>query len=198
MACAISCFGNSPNFPLFLLQFMKGIFMEPKINIFEDLDGKKIVMIHDIRFKGKRKINWKEVESYLKEYVGSCYEIAETAEKIYIGTTLPDEFSWSDDSKRLQGTLAKAKANAAQGIQQLIEVASNKRYQENMKEKHTKKKKNGWYRYTSNFALPVYDEDGNTLRYNVFRIEMLVRHAKDGKMYLYDMVNIKKRTEQTV
>ena len=32
-------------------------------------------------------------------------------------------------------------------------------------------------RYTSNFALPVYDEDGNTLRYNVFRIEMLVRHA---------------------
>ena len=56
--------------------------MEPKINIFEDLDGKKIVMIHDIRFKGKRKINWKEVESYLKEYVGSCYEIAETAEKI--------------------------------------------------------------------------------------------------------------------
>lgn len=172
--------------------------MEPRINVFEDLDGKKIVMIHDIRFKGKRKINWKEVEKYLKEYVGSCYEIAETAEKIYIGTTLPDEFSWSDDSKRLQGTLAKAKANAAQGIQQLIEVASNKRYQENMKEKHTKDAKNGWYRYTSNFALPVYDEDGNTLRYNVFRIEMLVRHAKDGKMYLYDMVNIKKRTEQTV
>ena len=67
-----------------------------------------------------------------------------------------------------------------------------------MKEKHTKDAKNGWYRYTSNFALPVYDEDGNTLRYNVFRIEMLVRHAKDGKMYLYDMVNIKKRTEQTV
>ncbi len=172
--------------------------MEPKINVFEDLDGKKIVMIHDIRFKGKRKINWKEVENYLKEYVGSCYEIAETAEKIYIGTNLPDEFSWSDDSKRLQGTLAKAKANAAQGIQQLIEVASNKRYQENMKEKHMKDAKNGWYRYTSNFALPVYDEDGNTLRYNVFRIEMLVRHSKDGKMYLYDMVNIKKRTEQTV
>lgn len=27
--------------------------MERKIDIFEDLDGKKIVMIHDIRFKEK-------------------------------------------------------------------------------------------------------------------------------------------------
>lgn len=172
--------------------------MENKISIIEDFDGRKIVMIHDVRFKGKRKINWKEVEEYLKEYVGKCYEISETAEKIYIGLNLPDEFSWSADTKRLQGTLAKAKANAAQGIQQIIEVASNKRFQENLKEKHMKDAKNGWYRYTSNFALPVYDENETVQRYNIFRIEMLIRHAKDGKMYLYDMVNIKKRTEQTV
>ena len=31
-------------------------------------------------------------------------------------------------------------------------------------------------------------------RFNVFRIEMLVRHASDGNLYLYDMVNIKKET----
>ena len=98
--------------------------MENKISIIEDFDGRKIVMIHDVRFKGKRKINWKEVEEYLKEYVGKCYEISETAEKIYIGLNLPDEFSWSADTKRLQGTLAKAKANAAQGIQQIMEVIS--------------------------------------------------------------------------
>ena len=171
--------------------------MEQKIDIFEDLDGVKIVMIHDVRFKGKRKINWKEVESYLKEYVGQCYEIAETAEKIYIGADLPDEFSWSADTKRLKGTLAKAKANSSQGIGQLLEIASNKRYQENMKEKHDKDAQNGWYRYTSNFALPVYGDSGNIKRYNVFRIEMLVRHASDGKLYLYDMVNIKKKIEQT-
>lgn len=169
--------------------------MDKKIHVFEDLDGRKIVMIHDIRFKGKRKINWKEVEEYLKEYVGECYEIAETAEKVYIGTDLSDEFSWSKDTKQLKGTLAKAKANAAQGLQQLIEVACNKRYQENMKDKHFADAQKGWYRYTSNFALPVYDEIGNVKRYNIFRIEMLVRHSKDGKMYLYDMVNIKKRTE---
>ena len=31
-------------------------------------------------------------------------------------------------------------------------------------------------------------------RYNVFRIEMLIRHASDDKLYLYDMVNVKKET----
>lgn len=169
--------------------------MDRKVNIVEDLDGKKIVMIHDIRFKGKRKIDWEEVEVYLKEYVGSYYEISETAEKIYIGSKFPNEFAGSEDTGRLRGTLAKAKANMTQGLPQIIEVASNCRFQENMKEKHHGDAKKGWYRYTSNFALPVYDEEGGLQRYNVFRIEMLVRHSQDGKKYLYDLVNIKKRTE---
>lgn len=169
--------------------------MDKKIHVFEDLDGRKIVMIHDIRFKGKRKINWKEVEEYLKEYVGECYEIAETADKIYIGSKFPNELAGSGDTERLKGTLAKAKANMTQGIPKIIEVATNKRYQENFKDKHEKDARQGWYRYTSHFALPVYDDLGNIKRYNIFRVEMLVQHSKDGKMYLYDMVNIKKRTE---
>ena len=28
-----------------------------------------------------------------------------------------------------------------------------------------------------------------------FRIEMLVRHASDGRLYLYDLVNVKKEKE---
>lgn len=31
-------------------------------------------------------------------------------------------------------------------------------------------------------------------RYNVFNVIMVVRHAQDGKLYLYDLVNIKKET----
>lgn len=53
------------------------------INVMIDTDGKKIVLIHDIRFQGKRKINWKNVKSYLQEYVGTYYEIAESSEIIY-------------------------------------------------------------------------------------------------------------------
>lgn len=32
--------------------------------------------------------------------------------------------------------------------------------------------------------------------YNVFRAIMLVRHAEDNKLYLYDIMKIKKRNEQ--
>ena len=39
------------------------------VSIIQDIDGNNIVVINDIRFKGKRSINWREVRAYLKEYV---------------------------------------------------------------------------------------------------------------------------------
>ena len=32
--------------------------MQRKVNVVEDLDGNKIVVIHDIRFKGRQAIEW--------------------------------------------------------------------------------------------------------------------------------------------
>ena len=80
--------------------------MQRKVNVVEDLDGNKIVVIHDIVFKGKRTLEWTDVEAYLKRFVGEEHII----------------------------------------------------------------------------------ED------NVFRAIMLVRHAEDKKLYLYDIMKIKKET----
>ena len=41
--------------------FKEEFFMERKVNVVEDLDGNKIVVIHDIRFKGRQSIEWKDV-----------------------------------------------------------------------------------------------------------------------------------------
>lgn len=166
-----------------------------KINIIKDENGKSIVIINDIRFKGRQHIDWQAVEQYLKEYVGRYYEIIETSDKIYIGTDFPNELKGSDDTTRLKGANAKAKANSTQEIPLLLENATNKRWSENFKDKHGVDAKFGWYRYTSRFALPTYSNEGELMRYNVFRIEMLVRHASDEKLYLYDMVNVKKEKE---
>ena len=65
--------------------------MDRNVNIITELDGKKIVLINDIRFKAKKREDWKDVEEYLKEYVEEFYEIAETSEKIFISTDFPDE-----------------------------------------------------------------------------------------------------------
>ena len=162
--------------------------MGKNYSVIIDADGRSIVIINDILFRGKRRINWNEVEEYLKQYIGEFYEIINSKDVVYIGKDFPNEFSGSNDTARLQGTLAKAKANAAQGIPRLIENAANKRFKENLALKHEDDAKMGWYRYTSRFALPVYGEDGEIDRYNVFRIEVLIRQEEDGKMYLYDLV----------
>lgn len=143
----------------------------------------------------KRKEEWEEIEEYLKEYVGKCYEIAETAEKIYIDEDFPDEYANSESRITLKGAVAKAKANAIQGIPELIQIATNEVFSENEKKKHNKDAKYGWYRYNVLFAIPVYDDKTNELvRYNIFSARMLVRHSEDGKKYLYDFLAIKKET----
>ncbi len=108
------------------------------VNIITDTNGKKLVLINDIRFKGKRQIDWDDVKQYLKGYVGDYYEIEENAERIFIGNELPEEYTESESRKSLMGANAKAKANAATAIPELIQIASNSAYEENRKEKHAK------------------------------------------------------------
>lgn len=164
------------------------------INLIQDEEQNNIVIINDIRFKGRQNIKWEEVELFLREYVGNYYEIIETSDRVFIGADFPNEFKGSEDTRRLRGSNAKAKANATNEMPLLLQYATNKRWQKNYKEKHGLDAQYGWYRFTSRFALPVYRE-GELERYNIFRIEMLIRHASDGKLYLYDMVNVKKEKE---
>ena len=108
-----------------------------------------------------------------------------------------DEYSGSNYTKHIKGTIAKAKANAAQAIPEMIEIATSKTFEDNKKNKHSRHAKNGWYRYDTRFALPVYDENGDVERYNVFSARILIRHASSGKMYLYDVLKIKKETSKS-
>lgn len=163
-----------------------------KIDIITDADGKKIVIINDLRFKSKRGIDWNEVEKCLKEYVGRFYEIAETAEKVFIGTDFPDEFAHSENRKRQIGLNAKAKANMVDAIEYLVINAVDKKGYPDYEGKHGNKAKYGWYRYDTWFAIPAYNDAGELIKYNVFKTRMLVRHDANGKMYLYDFLRIKR------
>lgn len=164
------------------------------VSVIKDALGHNVVMINDIIFRGKRGIKWGDVEEYLRQYVGEFYTIAETNEVVYIGTDLPDEYTHSEYTNILKGANEKAKANAAQGLPELINTATNMVHTDNSKTKHKQDSKYGWYKYESRFALPVFAENGEVERYNVFHVAMILRHAKDGKKYLYDIMNIKKET----
>lgn len=168
--------------------------MDRNIEITTDRNGNKVAVINDIIFKGKRNINWKEVEQYLKRYVGECYVIENTKEFVHIGSDLPDEYSNSNYTHHLKGASAKAKANAVQALPEMIQIAKQENFEENRKGKHRKDAQYGWYRYETRFALPVFSINGDIDRYNVFHVLLLMRHAKDDKIYLYDMMEIKKET----
>lgn len=137
------------------------------VNIIMDAEGKKLVLINDIRFKGKRNIDWKN--------------------------ELVKEFPESKSRMALVGASAKAKANSATAIPELIKIASNPKWEENREIKHNKDAKYGWYRYDVRFALPVYEEEV-LVRYNVYRGQLLINHAENGNKYLYDILAIKKET----
>lgn len=168
--------------------------MKKNVNIVTDPDGRKLVMINDICFRAKRREEWEEVERYLKEYVGKCYEVLETSEKVYIGKDFPDEFAHGKDKTILKGPNAKAKANAAQAVGELIQIANNKSSAPDYNSKHGNKAKFGWYRYDTRIALPIYNSNNELERYNIYNLRMLVRHDKDGKSYLYDFLRTKKET----
>ncbi|MGN0435614.1 MAG: helix-turn-helix domain-containing protein [Wujia sp.] len=164
------------------------------IYIVRDADGNNIVLINDILFKSRRSIDWDEIEQILREFIGEYYEIAETAEKVYIGSDFPDEFTHSKYTKAIKGANEKAKANVITAIGELIQIADNKAEFPDYDRRHRNKAKNGWYRYDTRFGIPVYSELGEIERYNIFRARMLVRCDENNKLYLYDIVQIKKET----
>lgn len=166
--------------------------MDRNVSVIKDLDGRNIVFINDIRFKGRQHIDWDDVENYLKEFVGELYSIASTDDVVYIGKDFPDEYTGSKYTHSLKNALAKAKANAAQGIPEIVNTAEGKEFSKNIKNKHLKDARFGWYRYNSRFALPVFGGDGEIDHYNIYKVSLVIRHDKNGKLYLYDVVNIKK------
>ena len=57
--------------------------MEQSVKVIRDMDGNKIVVINNIKFKGRQRIEWNEVEKYLKKYIGMSYIIESTDDMIH-------------------------------------------------------------------------------------------------------------------
>ncbi len=147
--------------------------------------------IREAIFTGKQNIPWNEVELYLKKYIGSCYIVEEYQDLIWIAGDFPDEYAESAYTKKLRGALAKVKANAAQIIGELMIHATNKRWLENKTEKHSQNASKGWFRYDTYFSMRVQGSGETGIRINRYHATLIVRKTEQ-KMFLYDMINIKK------
>lgn len=97
--------------------------MKKELIIALDTKGHKVVVMNEILFYGKRNLPWDKVEQYLKRYIGKVVTVAESGEEIHIGPEFPDEYKGSQDTLSIHGHNAKAKANAVQGIEEMITIA---------------------------------------------------------------------------
>jgi hypothetical protein len=163
-----------------------------RAKIITDSDGKKVVVIADIIFFNKQNINWKEVEKYARQFSGKAIKVHGTGEIVHIGSNFSDEYTGSKYTNHLKGAKAKAKANAIQGICEMVEVATDKIFRPNHKNKHCLDAAEGWYYYRTRFALPIYDTKKKTCKYNVYNGCLVTNCNIYGKIHLYDLVDIHK------
>ena len=75
---------------------------------------------------------------------------------------------------------AYLKNRASQNLGEMIEIATNRRWE---KTKHTTNKdaKYGFYRYTTKIAVPIFDNSGAVVNVNIYKADLLIRNASDGK-----------------
>ena len=149
------------------------------------------VRLNEIIFTGKQNIKWKEVEQYLKKYAGKSFVVNKYGDELHINTLFANEYTESQYTKKLKGSLAKVKANIVQVLPQLIESATNRRWIENKKEKHVNNAGKGWYRYDTYFCVPAQSSNEQEIRWNFYAATIIVR-INDKGLYLYDIINIKK------
>lgn len=152
----------------------------------------QVVFLPDIIFQNKQNIDWREVEEYLKQFTGQKVKVYETGEMIHLGKTFANEYANSIYTRKIMGARAKAKANAVQKICEIVEKATEKRCVENTKKKHNADAKNGWIYYKVRFGLPMYNNGCKTEEYNIYEGRLVVNCASNGKLYAYDLVDIKK------
>ena len=56
--------------------------MKRNSEVVQDDEGKRIVVIHNIPFKGRQNIDWDSVENYIRRYIGQFVEIMDTGDTV--------------------------------------------------------------------------------------------------------------------
>lgn len=139
--------------------------------------------------------DYKVAETYLKTLVDTEHPFATIlvdAQPVYIGKDLPGEYKSSEYTKSLRKSTRAVKMQAATNLDEMLLLAENGEWRGNVKDKHKLDAKNGWYRYSTRFAVPVLDIKKAVDHYTVYSGTLLIRNDADGKSYLYDLLDIKK------
>lgn len=151
-----------------------------------------MIEIEKLYFTNKNRLDWKDVEVEIKNISGSVFNNEKISKEFNIDNKAIDELTHSRYNMKLKGKLRLIKANLLMYLEEIIKDMDNERWKEDIDAKHKNIAKNGWYRYDIHFNYPVRDEQGNYIDKQKYKATVVVRSAEDNKLYLYDIVDIKK------
>ena len=151
-----------------------------------------MIKIEKLVYTNKNKINWKVVEKDLDRFVDKSYINKVTNKNIFIDRRSIDELTHSNYTIKLKGKLRLIKANLVLHIEDIINDMNNERWQEDIGTKHKSIAKLGWNRYDIKFLFPLRNEEGEFIDMTEYKATCVVRISEDNKLYLYDIINIKK------
>ena len=140
--------------------------------------------------------DFKAAEAYLKTLVNTDHPfstILMDAQLVYVGKDLPGEYRSSEYTKSMLSKLRDVKMQAATNLDEMLLLAENGEWRENVKPKHAKDARNGWYRYDTEFAIPILNAKKAVDHYTVYGGTLLIRNDADGKSYLYDLLDVQKK-----
>ena len=140
--------------------------------------------------------DFKAAEAYLKTLVNTDHPfstILMDAQPVYVGKDLPGEYRSSEYTKSMLSKLRDVKMQAATNLDEMLLLAENGEWRKNVKPKHAKDAQNGWYRYDTEFAVPILNAKKAVDHYTVYGGKLLIRNDADGKSYLYDLLDIEKK-----
>lgn len=140
--------------------------------------------------------DFKAAEAYLKTLVDADHPfstILADAQPVYVGKDLPGEYKSSEYTKTMKPALRKIKMQAATNLDEMLLLAENGEWRENVKPKHSKDAQNGWYWYDTQFAVPILNAKKAIDHYTVYGGTLLIRNDADGKSYLYDLLDVEKK-----
>lgn len=158
----------------------------------ENLGGEMITVIdtkNDTR-------QYDAAEAYLNALVNAEYPFSTVLRDslpVYLGKDLPGEYKSSEYTKNMDRRLHNVKMQVATNLDEMLLLADDGEWRENVKAKHAVDAKNGWYRYETQFAVPILNAQKVVDHYTVYSGTLLIRNDADGKSYLYDLVNIAKK-----
>lgn len=163
------------------IEIMKDLSLEENYIRYDAYNKFSHLEINDSIFNDNQISILKIIKKELIKHIGEYYTIIESGQKVYLDKKLASEYTYSKYSMGLNEYKQIIKGNLIPSLGDLIENATDKKYDKNKKPKHKIDAAYGFYKYLVKFTF-------SNKKYSCI---LLIRNDLNGKKYLYDILDIK-------